>query len=47
LEEFVSQYFQQQLQVQLRIEELEKMTVDDNKKRSEIVSKLEEVSSVE
>jgi CHASE3 domain sensor protein len=47
LEEFVSQYFQQQLQVQLRIEELEKMTVDDNKKRSEIVSKLEEVSAVE
>jgi hypothetical protein len=33
--------------VQLRIEELEKMTVIDNKKRSEIVSKLEEISAVE
>jgi CHASE3 domain sensor protein len=47
LEEFVNQYFQQLLQVQLRIEELEKMTVVDNKKRSEIVSKLEEISAVE
>lgn len=47
LEEFVTQYFQQQLQVQLRIEELAKMIVDDNKKRAEIVSKLEEISAVE
>ena len=47
MEEFVNQYFQQLLQVQLRIEELEKMTVVDNKKRSEIVSKLEEISAVE
>ena len=33
--------------MQLRIEELAKMTVDDNKKRADILAKLEEISAVE
>ena len=35
------------LEIQLRINELENLIVSDNKKRAEIVSKLEEVSAVE
>ena len=45
LDEFVDEYFQQQVQVEQRIEELERMTAEDTKKRGDIFAKLEEISS--
>lgn len=47
LDEFVDEYFQQQVQVEQRIEELERLTAEDTKKRSDIFAKLEEISSSE
>ena len=43
LQEFVESYFAQQIQVEERIEELDKLITEVNKKRRDIVNKLEEI----
>ena len=47
LQEFVEAYFEQQMQVEQRIEELTKLVEEDTKKRQEIVGKLEEIQASE
>lgn len=45
--EFVGAYFRQQVQVEDRIAELEKLIKEDLKKRGEIVARLEEIHASE
>ena len=43
----MQQYFQQQVAVQLRIEELNKLIEEDNRKRKDIAGRLEDISANE